>query len=82
MAHCRGATGTESAYMKTVLVRWRVRGATMTDFGATWRAPGDEDTMDRQRAADLERCGFLKVLGASEEKVIKMADVVEADGEA
>jgi len=65
-----------------VLVRWMVRSAVMTPCGATPRGAGDEDTMDSGRAADLERCGFLTVLGAPESAIVKMASTLEEDDEA
>lgn len=65
--------------MSDVLVRWKIRGAVMTPFGATPRVTGDQDTMDPRKAADLARCGFVEVLGEPESVVVKMADVLEDD---
>ncbi|KKL65185.1 hypothetical protein LCGC14_2157520 [marine sediment metagenome] len=68
--------------MSDVLVRWKIRSAVMTPYGATKRVAGDQDTMDRRKALDLERCGFLEVLGAPEQLVAKAASVLEEDDEA
>jgi len=65
--------------MSDVLVRWKIRSAIMTPFGAMPRAAGDQDTMERRKATDLARCGFVEILGKPKDTVAEIAEIVDDD---
>ncbi len=63
--------------MGDVLIRWKIRSAAMTDFGAVPRVPGDQDTMDRTKAMDLAKCGIVEILGKPSDVIESAAEVLD-----